>query len=117
MTNMRDQAAEMATQMKEAKERCESLEDELTDAHRLMSERGREGESMRRLLSEVEGRAEARVKEMREKMDMAVQERDRAEDEASSIGRRRAREVDDLKGKLRDLERELRELRVTSRDV
>ena len=106
MDSMSDQTRELATQMKETKERNESLEEELADAHRLLSERGREGETMRRLLADVEGRAESKVKEMRERMDLAVEERDRAEDEASSIGRRKAREIEDLKTKLRDAERE-----------
>jgi len=91
--------------MKEAKERYESIEEELTDAHRLMGERGRESETMRRLLAEVEGRSEVRVKDMRERMELAIQERDRAEEDASSVGRRRAREIEDLKSKLRDIER------------
>jgi len=92
--------------MKEAKERYESIEEELTDAHRLMGERGRESETMRRLLAEVEGRSEVRVKDMRERMELAIQERDRAEEDASSVGRRRAREIEDLKSKLRDIERD-----------
>jgi chromosome segregation ATPase len=41
---------------------------------------------------------------MRERMDLAIEERDRAEDEASSIGRRKARELEDLKSRLRDAE-------------
>ena len=110
MNSVRDQASEMGTQLKEANERAESLEAELTDAHRLMNERGREGETMRRILADIESRADRRVKEMRERMDIAVQERDRAEDEASTIGRRRAREMDDLKNRIRDAERDLRRI-------
>jgi chromosome segregation ATPase len=41
-------------------------------------------------------------------MEAAVEERDRAEDEASTQGRRRAREMEDLKAKVRDAERALR---------
>nr|POF13205.1 golgin imh1 [Quercus suber] len=106
MDNMQDQTRELATQMKEARERNGSLEDELADSHRLLFERSREAETMRRLLGEVEGKAESRVKEMRERMDMAVEERDRAEDEASSIGRRKAREIEDFKIQLREAQRE-----------
>ena len=106
MTSMQDGNRELATQMKEASERCESLEEELADAHRLLSERSREGETMRRLLADVESRADSRVREMREKMDLATEERDRAEDEASNIGRRKAREIEDLKNRLRDAEQE-----------
>lgn len=108
MASMRDQTAEMAMQMKEARERCESLEEEVADAHRLLGERSREGETMRRLLADVEGRADARTREMKERMDTAMEERDRAEDEASTAGRRRARELEDLRNKHRDNERILK---------
>ncbi|KAI9803125.1 MAG: hypothetical protein M1833_001196 [Piccolia ochrophora] len=111
MGSMRDQTSEMAMQMKEARERCDSLEEELADAHRLLSERSREGETMRRLLADVEARAEHKVREMRERMETAIEERDRAEDEASTIGRRRAREVEELKAKVRDAERLLKRIR------
>ena len=123
MSSMRDQTAEMAMQTKEARERCESLEEELADAHRLLTERSREGETMRRLLAEVEGRAETRVREMKERMDVALEERDKAEDEASTAGRRRVRELEEVRNKLRDVERNLRrveedkeELEVAQRD-
>lgn len=106
MDSMQDQSRELATQMKEVRERCESLDEELADAHRLLSERSREGDTMRRLLADVESRAESRVKEMRERMDLAVEERDRAEDESNTIGRKKAREIDELKNKLRDAERD-----------
>ena len=108
MASMRDQTAEMAMQMKEARERCESLDEEVAEAHRLLGERSREGETMRRLLADVEGRADARTREMKERMDTAIEERDRAEDEASTAGRRRARELEDLRNKYRDLERNLK---------
>ena len=107
MASMRDQTAEMAMQMKEARERCESLDEEVADAHRLLGERSREGETMRRLLADVEGRADARTREMKDRMDTAIEERDRAEDEASTAGRRRVRELEDLRNKYRDTERNL----------
>ncbi|BDD63968.1 hypothetical protein MAP00_008820 [Monascus purpureus] len=108
MNSMRDQTAEMAMQMKEARERCESLEEELADAHRLLSERTREGETMRRLLSDIEGRTDAKIRDFKERMEAAIEERDRAEDEASAQGRRRAREIEELKVKVREAERALR---------
>lgn len=108
MASMRDQTAEMAIQMKEAQERCESLDEEVAEAHRLLSERKREGETMRRLLADVEGGADARVREMKDRMDTAIEERDRAEDEASTAGRRRARELEELRNKYRDVERNLK---------
>ena len=108
MASMRDQTAEMAMQMKEARERCESLDEEVADAHRLLSERSREGETMRRLLADVEGRADARTREIRDRMDTAIAERDRIEDEASTAGRRRARESEEWRNKYRDAERSLK---------
>jgi len=95
-------------QVKEARERCESLEEEVGDAHRLLSERTREGEIMRRLLADVEGRAESKVRDFKERLEAAIEERDRAEDEASIVGRRRAREIEELKVKAREVERALR---------
>ncbi|KAI9769982.1 MAG: hypothetical protein M1840_003693 [Geoglossum simile] len=108
IASMRDQTAEMGVRMKEARGRCESLEEELADAHRLLSERSREGETMRRLLADVEGRADAKVREMRERMEVAIEERDRAEDEAGTIGRKRSREIEELKSKARDAESNLK---------
>lgn len=123
MGSMRDQTSEMAMQMKEARERCEGLEEEVTDAHRLLSERSREGETMRRLLADVEGRADSRIREMKERMDTAIEERDRAEDDASAAGRRRARELEDLRNKIREAEKGLKraeedreELEIAQRD-
>ena len=123
MASMRDQTAELAMQMKEARERCESLDEEVAEAHRLLGERSREGETMRRLLADVEGRADARIREMKERMDTAIEERDRAEEEAATAGRRRSRELEDLRNKYRDLERNLKraeedkeELEIAQRD-
>ncbi len=108
MASMRDQTAEMAMQMKEARERCESLDEELGDGHRLLSERSREGETMRKLLLDIEGRADSRVREMKDRMESAIEERDRIEDESSAINRKRARELEDLKSKVREAERGLK---------
>ena len=108
MSSMRDQTSEMALQTKEARERCEGLEEEVAEAHRLLAERSREGETMRRLLAEIEGRTDSRIREMKERMEVAIEERDRAEDEASTVGRRRARELEEVRNKLKDVERTLR---------
>lgn len=123
MASMRDQTAEMAMQLKEARDRCESLEEELAEAHRLLSERSREGETMRRLLADVEGRADSRTREMKERMDTAIEERDRAEDEASTATRKKVRELEDLRNRLRETERGLKkaeedkeELEIAQRD-
>lgn len=108
MTSMRDQTAEMAMQMKEARDRCESLDEEVAEAHKLLSERSRESETMRRLIVDEQGRAEARTREMKARMDKANEERDRAEEEASTAGRRKARELEELRNRLRETERGLK---------
>ncbi|KAL8669381.1 MAG: hypothetical protein Q9168_006028 [Polycauliona sp. 1 TL-2023] len=108
MSSMRDQTAEMALQLKEARDRCDSLDEEVADTHRLLSERSREGETMRRLLADVEGKADSRTREMKERMEMAIEERDRAEDEASTAARRRGRELDDVRNRLREAERSMK---------
>jgi len=117
MASMRDQTAEMAMQMKEARERCESVDEEVADAHRLLGERSREGETMRRLLADVESRADARTREMKERMETAIEERDRAEDEASTVGRRKARELEDLRNKYRDIERNLKRVQEDKEEI
>lgn len=108
MSSMRDQTAEMAMQMKEARDRCEGLDEEVAEAHRLLGERSREGETMRRLLADVQGRADARTREMKERMDTAIEERDRAEEEASTAGRRKARELEEVRNRFRETERGLK---------
>ena len=108
MSSMRDQTAEMAMQMKEARDRCESLDEEVAEAHRLLGERSREGDTMRRLLAEVQGQAGVRTREMKERMDRANEERDRAEEEASIAGRRKARELEEVRNRLRESERGLK---------
>lgn len=105
MDSMQDQTRELATQMKELRERCESLEEERADAHRLLQERSREGETMRRLLSDVETRAEARIKEMKDRLNLAVEERDRAEDDASTAARRKAKVIEELRSQLTESEK------------
>ena len=108
MSSMRDQTSEMATQMKEARERGESLDEEVADAHRLLGERSREAETMRRLLADIESRSSTQTRVMKERLDTAIEERDRAEEDASTSARRRAREIEEMREKTRDLERSLK---------
>ncbi|KAI1851000.1 hypothetical protein JX266_003665 [Neoarthrinium moseri] len=110
MGSMRDQTAELSVQLKEARGQAESLEEELAEVQKHLQERTREGETMRRMVNEVDSRADAKVREMRARLDAAVEERDRIEDEASTLGRRRARESEDLKAKVRELERDVKTL-------
>ncbi|KZZ88466.1 grip [Moelleriella libera RCEF 2490] len=110
LTNMRDQAADMSVQLKEVQSQSESLEEELGEVQRLLQERTREGETMRRLLADVDERAESKVREMRARMDAAIEERERIEDESSTLARRKARECEELKSKIRELERDVKSL-------
>lgn len=108
MSSMRDQTAEVAIQMKEARDRCESLDEEVAEAHKLLGERSPEAETMRRLLVNVEATADSRTREMKERMDMAIEERDRAEDESSVAQRKKTRELEDLRNRVRETERSLK---------
>ncbi|RKF59866.1 putative viral a-type inclusion protein repeat protein [Erysiphe neolycopersici] len=107
LTSMRDQVSEMAMQLKEAEAQSDSLSEELSEVQRLLSERMREGETMRRLLADVDNRSDLKIRELQEKMEAAVKERDIAEDKASTIGRRRAKEFDEIKNRLFELEKDL----------
>ncbi|USW54961.1 Putative GRIP domain-containing protein [Septoria linicola] len=104
--SVQDQHRELVTRSKEMQERVDGLEEELADTQRTLSERSREGDTMRRLLADAESRADAKTKEYREQRDLAIEERDRAEADASTVGRKKAREIEDLKAKLRDAEQE-----------
>ena len=108
MAGLREQALELSTQAREASSRADSLEEELAEAQRMLSERSREGETMRRLLTDAEGRTATKIREMKERMETAIEERDRAEDEASTSNRRMAREIEDLRNKTREATRSLK---------
>lgn len=106
--SLRDETHELNTQAREASTRAENLEEELAEAQRMLSERTREGQTMRMLLNQTETGTESRVREMKERMDAAIEERDRIEDEASVSSRRMMRELDEAKSKARDAQRALK---------
>ena len=106
--SLRDQTHELNTQAREATTRAENLEEELAEAQRMLSERTREGQTMRMLLNQAETGTEARIRDMKERLDAAIEERDRVEDEASVSNRRMMREVDDAKAKARDAQKALK---------
>ncbi|CRG88635.1 Golgin IMH1 [Talaromyces islandicus] len=108
MNSMRDQTAELSTQMKEARQDYENLAEELGVADRLLSERSRECETMRGLLNNVQSEAEKTIHGLKTSLNSAIEERDKADDEASMMGRRRARELEELKNKVRDTEKALK---------
>ncbi|KIX04308.1 uncharacterized protein Z518_05175 [Rhinocladiella mackenziei CBS 650.93] len=106
--SLRDQTHELNIQAREAVTRADSLEEELVEAQRMLSERTREGQTMRMLLDQSESGTEARLREMKERLDAAIEERDRVEDEANVSNRRMMREVEEARSKARDAHRALR---------
>lgn len=110
LASMRDQSAELTVQLKEAQNQAESLAEELAEAQQHLTQRTRETESMRRMLAEKDGQADAKLRDMRSRMETAIEDRDRVEDESSTLARRRAREAEELRNKVRDLEREVKAL-------
>lgn len=108
--SLRDQMHELSTQAREAGSRAESLEEELAEAQRLLSERTRESQTMRMLLSQAETGTESRLRDMRERMEAAVEERDRIEDDASVSNRRMMREVEEGRARIREMQRAMRAL-------
>ncbi|POS87094.1 hypothetical protein EPUL_001513, partial [Erysiphe pulchra] len=106
LTSMRDQVSEMAMQLKEAEAQSDSLSEELSEVQRLLSERMREGETMRRLLADFDNSSDLKIRELQEKMEAAIKERDLAKDKASTIGRRKAKEFDEIKNRLCELEKD-----------
>ncbi|KAH0844352.1 hypothetical protein AYO21_00821 [Fonsecaea monophora] len=106
--SLRDQTHELNMQAREATTRAESLEEELNETQRMLSERTREGQTMRMLLDQSSAGTESRLREMKERMDAAIEERDRVEDEASVSQRRMMREVEEARSKARDAQRSLK---------
>ncbi|PHH69448.1 hypothetical protein CDD82_7748 [Ophiocordyceps australis] len=106
LSSMRDQTAEMGMQLKEAQAQAEAAEEELSEVRRLLQERTGEGETMRRLLGDVDSRAEGQVREMRAQLEAAIEERDRIEEEGRLAVRRRVREGEELRQRIKELEGE-----------
>lgn len=108
--NLREQTTEMGHRAREAKERCDALEEELSEVHKLLSERVREAATMRRLLDEAEGREAGRIKEAREKLETAVEECDRLEEEIVLLRRNNAEGGSELARALEEKEATLQDL-------
>jgi chromosome segregation ATPase len=109
--SLREQASEMGHRARETQERCEALEEELSEAHKLLGERGRETDTLRRLLDEAEGREEGRIKRMREKVEAAVEEKERIEEELALVKRTVVRGEGEQTRNLREWEGSVKELR------
>jgi chromosome segregation ATPase len=110
VSSLREQTHELSTQAREASTRAESLEEELAEAQRMLSERTREGQTMRILLNQAENGAEAKIRDMKDRMEAALEERDRAEEDASLQSRRVMREVEDARAKARAASAELKQV-------
>ncbi|RMD45012.1 hypothetical protein DV735_g15, partial [Chaetothyriales sp. CBS 134920] len=106
--SLREQTHELSAQAREATARAENVEEELSESQRMLSERTRESQTMQLLLNQAETGTEARMREMKERMDAAIEERDRIEDEASVSSRRTMRELDEAKARAREAQRALK---------
>lgn len=106
--SLRDQTHELNMQAREAVSRADNLEEELAETQRLLTERTREGQTMRMLLDQSQTGTESRLREMKERMEAAIEERDRVEDDASVGNRRMMREVEEARSKVRDAQRALK---------
>ena len=109
VNSLREQTHELSIQAREASTRAESLEEELAEAQRMLLERTREGQTMRMLLNQAETGAESKIRDMKDRMEAAIEERDRAEEDASLQSRRVMREVEDVRAKARAAAAELKQ--------
>ena len=105
ISSLRDQTHELTIQAREATTRADTLDEELVETQRMLTERTREGQTMRMLLDQSTNGMESRLREMKERMDKALEERDRVEDEANVAQRRMMREVEESRNKARDASR------------
>ncbi|RZK45294.1 MAG: hypothetical protein EOO61_00420 [Hymenobacter sp.] len=117
MESQREQTVDMQNRLRETSDKYEAMEEELSESQRNLNERAREAETLRRLLSDIEANQESRLREMRTRMESAITERDKAEDEAAFTGKKRAREVEELKEKLLDVERLQRKMTIEKQDL
>ncbi|KAG8156998.1 hypothetical protein KVR01_013220 [Diaporthe batatas] len=108
--SMRDQTHELSIQLKESQGQAESLEEEISECRKLLGERTREAETMRRLLAEADERANSKSREMHERVEEAEKERDRFEHEMLSSSRRANRQTEELKQRIKELEKESKTL-------
>ncbi|CAN8099927.1 unnamed protein product [Discula destructiva] len=104
--SMRDQTQELTVQLKESQAQAESLEEEIGETRKLLGERTREAETMRRLLSEADERATSKSRALQDRLEEAEKERDKFEHEMLSSSRKTHRQLEELKQRIRDLERE-----------
>lgn len=108
--SMRDQQSEMQVQLKEQQSQSRSLAEELGEVQHLLQERTQESETMRRLLAESEQQGEAKLREMRNRIDTITAEQERLDAESSSMMRKHVKQTADLKTRIKELDAEVKEL-------
>lgn len=115
--SLRDQMHELNTTTRELTSRSESKDEELAEAQRMLAERTRECQTMRTLLNQSESGTETRLRDMKERMEAAIEERDRLEDEHSVSSRRMTRELNETQNRLRDQQRALKALETEKEEL
>ncbi|KAL7956366.1 vesicular transport protein [Trichoderma compactum] len=110
LSSMRDQQSEMKVQLKEQQSQSRSLGEELGEVQHLLQERTQEGETMRRLLAESEQQGEAKLREMRNRIETITAEQERLDAESSSMMRKHVKQTADLKTRIKELDAEVKDL-------
>ncbi|KAK4071068.1 uncharacterized protein Triagg1_6435 [Trichoderma aggressivum f. europaeum] len=110
LSNMRDQHKEMLAQGREQQTQTRSLEEEVGEVRNLLQQRTQECETMRRLLADSEQKGEAKLRDMRTRLDNLTADQDQLNAEASSLMRKNLKQAADLKARVRELEAELKDL-------
>jgi chromosome segregation ATPase len=96
--------------LRETSNRCEALEEDLSEVHKHLQERIKESTTMRRLLNESQGSEERKLREATESIKALTEERDRLENESVVASLKRSRELEDLRTKIKGLEESLAKL-------
>lgn len=107
LQTVQNQLNEMQFQLREAEERNSILTDELDELRngsRLSTQSPAPGPEVARLLSEAEGKFEARLSEMRTKLRALEKERNEAEDDWNKTLADRSKEIEKLRFALRQAE-------------
>ena len=105
-------STELQYQLREAEDRIEILTEELAESQGKLANGlspGSSAEELARILSETEGKYEARISDLRSKMRALEKERHDAEDEWSRNLQERSRELERLRGLVEAKDREYAE--------
>ena len=105
VNSLQNRSNEMEVQKREADEQLESTQQELAETERQLMDRTQETDTMRKMLRESGDRTDARIKEIKDRLTKALEERDKAEEETATVTRRKTRETMELKERLHAAER------------